>query len=165
MSDKKNKWTVPAQPPPPLFTGKKERDFAKQISDELIEKVIGQPLLYYPIDVERTEFHPLYKEAIKKTYMPPIRVYALIEWEDPGSLSEDGFGVDHRSNLKVHFHKRRLTLDQDLYVREGDIVEYAEVFYEISSLAEPRQMFGQGEHKIEIEATCIRVRSGVFDGK
>ena len=42
-----NEWKRPAQPPPPLFLGKKERDLVKQVNDELIEKVIGQQLLYY----------------------------------------------------------------------------------------------------------------------
>mgnify|MGYP001327747689 CR=1 FL=1 len=31
-----------------LFLGKKERDLVKQVNDELIEKVIGQQILYYP---------------------------------------------------------------------------------------------------------------------
>jgi hypothetical protein len=30
----------PATPPPPLFTGEKERNLVKQVNDELIERVI-----------------------------------------------------------------------------------------------------------------------------
>ena len=82
MSDQDNEWSQPAAPPPPLFTGKKERDLVKQVNDELIELVIGQQVVYYPISVEHTNFHPLYGEAIKKTFLPPIRVYALVEWEE-----------------------------------------------------------------------------------
>ena len=41
-----NEWKRPSTPPPPLFLGKKERDLVKQINDELIEKVIGQQILY-----------------------------------------------------------------------------------------------------------------------
>ena len=72
-----NKWNRPEAPPPPLFFGKKERDLVKQVNDELIEKVIGQQILYYPIDLETTKFHDLYGEAIEKTFLPPIRVYVL----------------------------------------------------------------------------------------
>ena len=46
-----NKWKQPKQPPAPLFLGKKERDLVKQINDELVERVIGQQILYYPIDL------------------------------------------------------------------------------------------------------------------
>ena len=77
-----NKWDRPASPPPPLFLGKKERDLVKQVNDELIEKVIGQQILYYPIDMDATNFHPLYGEAIEKTFLPPIRIYALVEYTE-----------------------------------------------------------------------------------
>ena len=72
-----NEWNQPSAPPPPLFLGKKERDLVKQVNDELIERVIGQTIVYYPIDIERTNYHDLYGEALKKTFLPPVRVYAL----------------------------------------------------------------------------------------
>ena len=78
MSDPKDKWKQPEQPPSPLFTGQKERNLVKQVNDELIESVIGQAIVYYPIDIETTNYHSLYGEAVQKTFLPPIRVYALI---------------------------------------------------------------------------------------
>ena len=57
MADNKRK--QPQQPPPPLFLGKKERDLVKQVNDELVERVIGQQILYYPISIEDTNFHPV----------------------------------------------------------------------------------------------------------
>ena len=159
-----NEWTQPDAPPPPLFLGKKERDFVKQVNDELIERVIGQGIFYYPIGMEHTNFHPLYGEAVEKTYLPPIRVYALIVWE--GFTTETtNLGIDRRPSIVVHFHKRRLTEDQNLFVREGDFVQYGDTFYEIVQLNEPKQIFGQIEHKIEVEAKCIKARQGVFNAK
>ena len=161
MSD--NEWKRPAAPPPPLFFGKKERDLVKQVNDELIEKVIGQQILYYPISLEHTNFHPLYGEAIEKSFLSPIRVYALIVWQGYETETSN-LGIDRRPSIVVHFHKRRLTEDQDLYVREGDFVLYGDTHYEITNLNEPRQLFGQSDHKIEIEARCIKSRRGLFDG-
>ena len=80
MSDD-NKWKQPDAPPPPLFLGEKERDLVKQVNDELIERVRGQQVLYHPISLEHTNFHSLYGEAIRKSFLPPIRVYALIVWQ------------------------------------------------------------------------------------
>jgi hypothetical protein len=93
MANTKNKWSQPDAPPPPLFLGEKERDLVKQVNDELIERVIGQQILYYPIDLEHTNFHPLYNEAIVKSFLPPVRVYALVEF---GGLETqtDVFGID-----------------------------------------------------------------------
>ena len=162
MSDE-NEWSQPDAPPPPLFLGEKERDYVKQVNDEVIERVIGQDLLYYPISLEHTNFHPIYGESINKVYYPPIRVYALVKWQGYATTTTN-LGIDRRPSIKVHFHKRRLTEDQDVFVREGDFILYGESFYEIITLNEPTQMFGQIEHRMEIEATCIKARKGVFNG-
>ncbi len=164
MASEENKWEQPDAPPPPLFTGKKERDLVKQVNDELIERVIGQTVLYYPISIEETKYHPLYGEAIQKTFLPPIRVYALIDWEGTETTSTN-YGIDRKASITVHFHKRRLTEDQDLYVREGDFILYGQDYYEIVTLAQPRELFGRTEHKMEIAAKCIMAREGLFDGR
>lgn len=162
MSDD-NKWSKPDAPPPPLFLGKKERDLVKQINDELVEKVIGQQILYYPIDLRATKFHELYGEAIKKTYLPPIRVYALVEFTDYSTDYMESAGIDKSWEIMVHFHKRRLEEDQDLYVREGDFVLYGDYYYEVVSLSEPKLLFGQAGREFEIAARCKRARKGLFD--
>jgi len=161
MSD--NEWSRPASPPPPLFLGKKERDLVKQVNDELVEKVIGQQILYYPIDMETTNFHDLYGEAIEKTFLPPVRVYALVNFDEEGSSYLDSVGIDGSSQITVHFHRRRLTEDQDLFVREGDFVLYGERYYEIVKTSSSRKLFGQVNQTFEISATCKRARKGLFD--
>ena len=160
MSDE---WKRPPAPPPPLFLGKKERDLVKQVNDELIEKVIGQQILYYPIDVDATKFHDLYGEAIKKTFISPVRVYALVEFTEFATEYLPNAGMDKGWEIKVHFHRRRLTEDQDLYVREGDFVLYGDFYYEIVRLDEERKLFGQVDHEFEITARCRRARKGLFD--
>tara|TARA_R110000824_G_scaffold9834_1_gene43532 strand:+ start:1293 stop:1781 length:489 start_codon:yes stop_codon:yes gene_type:complete len=160
----KDKWEQPSQPPPPLFLGKKERDLVKQVNDELIERVIGQQVLYYPISAEHTNYHPVYGEAINKNFLSPIRVYALIEWGGIETITEK-HGLDKLYSMTVHFHKRRLTEDQDLYVREGDFVLYDDDYYEIVTLVEPREIFGQAGKSLEISAKCIKSRRGLFDAK
>jgi len=158
-----NKWKRPPAPPPPLFLGKKERDLVKQVNDELIEKIIGQQILYYPIDMATTHFHELYGEAIKKTYLSPIRVYALVEFTDYVTEYMESAGLDKSWEISVHFHRRRLTEDQNLEVREGDFVLYGDFFYEIVKLSEPTKLFGQVDHSFEISAVCKRARKGLFD--
>ena len=77
------------------------------------------------------------------------------------SLQVHDIIVDLKS---IHFHKRILTEDQDLFVRVGDFVLYGDIHYEIVTLNEPKQLFGQIDHRIEISAKCIRSREGLFDG-
>ena len=130
-----NEWSRPAIAPPPLFLGKKERDLVKQVNDELIEKVIGQQILYYSIDMETTDFHELYGEAVEKTYLPPVRVFALVEFTDFSTEYLASGGIDKTWEINVHFHKRRLEEDQNMYVREGDFVLYGDYYYEIVKLS------------------------------
>ena len=159
-----NKWNKPAAPPPPMFFGKKEKDLVKQVNDEIIERVVGQQVLYFPIDIEHTNFHELYGEAIEKTFLPPVRVYARVEYGGIETKFLDNVGIDKDTPLKVMFHKRRLTEDQDLFVREGDFVRFGSNYYEITKLLEPKLLFGQEDTQFEIVAECIKARQGTFDG-
>jgi hypothetical protein len=156
-------WQQPATPPPPLFTGEKERNLVKQVNDELIERVIGQQVAYFAVDIDRSSFHPLYGEAIQKTFLPPVRVYALVKWEGQTQSFTQNVGIDKATSIEIHFHKKRLTEDQDLFVREGDFVLYGDRYYEIVQTSEPKQLFGQIENKFEIMAKCIRARGGMFN--
>jgi len=158
-----NEWDRPENPPPPLFLGKKERDLVKQVNDELIEKVIGQQILYYSIDMQTTNFHDLYGEAIEKNYLPPVRVYAMILWKTEKTDYLESGGIDKQWEITIHFHKRRLTEDQDLFVREGDFVLYGDHYYEIVDLAEDKLLFGQVGREFEVVAQCKRARKGLFD--
>ena len=164
MSDD-NKWSKPDAPPPPLFLGEKERNLVKQVNDEVIERVVGQQILYFPMDIEHTNYHPIYGEAIEKTFLPPVRVYALVEYGGVETAFMDGVAIDKKTSATVKFHKRRLTEDQNLFVREGDFIRYGTIFYEIVKTNEPKQLFGQIDHKFEIIAECIRARDGLFNAE
>lgn len=163
MSD--NKWERPTNPPSPLFLGEKEKNLVKQVNDEIIERVVGQQILYFPIDMETTNFHPLYGEAIEKNFLHPVRVYALVEYGGIETNFMDSVGIDKKTTAIVHFHKRRVTEDQNLFVREGDFIKYGDIYYEIVKLNEPKQLFGQIDSRFEITAECIRSRDGLFNGE
>ena len=163
MSD--DKWKKSEQPPPPMFLGEKERDLVKQVNDEITERVVGQQILYFPIDIQHTNFHPLYGEAIEKTFLPPVRVFALIEYQGVETQYMENIGLDKTTKISIKFQKRRITEDQDLFVREGDFVRYGAIFYEIVKLIEPKLLFGQPEHRFEIQADCIRARDGLFNAE
>jgi len=162
---KDDKWEKSEQPPPPMFLGEKERNLVKQVNDEISERVVGQQILYFPIDIDHTNFHPLYGEAIEKTFLPPVRVFAMVEYQGIESEYMESVGIDKTTKITVKFQKKRITEDQDLFVREGDFVRYGAIFYEIVKIMEPKLLFGQPEHRFEIQAQCIRARDGVFNAE
>ena len=147
MSDPNNKWDQPEAPPPPMFFGKKERDLVKQVNDELAERVIGQPIAYYPISLEESNFNDIYGEAIDKISLPPVRVYAYVVVEN--EQTNDRYGYEYQTKLTVNFSEKRITADQNLYVRVGDFVQYGDQFYEIvRTYNDTRFYFGQVERVI-----------------
>ena len=158
-----SEWERPTQPQSPMFFGEKEKNLVKQINDEIIERVVGQQVLYFPIDVNSTDFHPIYGEAIEKNFLHPIRVFALVEFQGVETSDMENIALDKATKIKVNFHKRRLTEDQNLFVREGDFVRFGEIFYEIVKLLEPKILFGQPETRFEVGAECIRARDGLFN--
>ena len=161
MADPNNKWTQPANPPAPMFFGKKERNLVKQVNTELSERVIGQPIAYYPISIEESNFNTIYGESIEKVSLPPVRVYAYVIVDN--EQTNERFGYEYQTKLTVNFSNKRITDDQNLYVRVGDFVQYGDFFYEIvKTFNDTRYYFGQVEHKFQISAECIRVREDSF---
>jgi hypothetical protein len=162
-----NRWTQPSNPPPPLFVGKAERDFVKQINDEVIEHVVGQQVLYFPIDQKLTKYN-VYGEALEKTFLPPIRVYSLVDYEG-SERTQTEFGFDSLFKIKINFHKRRLSQDQDLFVRPGDFVQYDMMYFEIVDVFEDaRFLFGQDKNfadgiAFSVQADCLQARKGLFN--
>lgn len=164
MAKKENlTFSRPAAPPSPLFFGEKERNFVKQINDEITERILPQAIVYYPISIEHSHFHDLYGEAIEKTFLPPVRVAARVEIGDGRITTTEKYNLDQESRIIVRFQKRRITEDLDLFVRQGDIIFYGNQFYEIHKVGEPDELFSQSEHRFEITAECLRVRGGQFD--
>lgn len=163
MSDN-NKHSRPLSPPPPLFLGSPERNLVKQVNDEIIERIIGQQVLYYAIDFQTTNFHPIYGEAIVKNFLPPVRIYALITWDGTIEISNANF-IDRENKVTIKFHKRRLNEDQDIIIKPGDFVCYGNYYFEIVKLMEPKLLFGQVEHIFEVDALCIRSRKENFSAQ
>ena len=165
MADDEDKWERPSSPPPNLFLGDKERNIVKQINDELVESVIGQQVLYFPVDIVNTNYHPIYGEAIQKTFLNPIRCYALVLWKGLETTWEPSLGIDKRTRIEVRFQKKRIGDDQNVFVTEGDYVRYGTQFFEIVSVSQPRELFGQAAHRFEIIASCLKARQGEFDAE
>ena len=102
---------------------------------------------------------------LQKNFLSPIRVYVLVDWDESASTFGyvDGLHVDFSSQIVVHFHRRRLSEDQNLYTRVGDFIYYGDQYYEITTLKEPRPLFGQVDQSFEITAVCTRARGSYFD--
>lgn len=147
--------------PPAMFLNIPERNIQKHYTDEIVEKIIGQEIMYYPIDTNSSNYHPLYGESINKTFLPPIRVYVLVEHSESDTTTTN-YGIDRKTKLTVHFHKKRLVMDQELNVMEGDFIYWNKEYHEIIKLDPSQLLWGNQNERVEIAASCIKARKGTF---
>ena len=103
-----SEWERPAQPPAPFSSERKKRTLLSKSTMKSLKELLDNKFLYFPVDMETTNFHSLYGEAIEKNFLHPIRVYALVEYLGVETAFMEGVGIDKKTGLTVNFHKRRL---------------------------------------------------------
>lgn len=140
------------------FVTTKERTFIENINKELLQKVVGQEVVYYAISREHTVAHELYRESVDKVWFSPVRVNARVSFDNTG-VDSTMFTLDSKYNLSVMFLNKELE-ERNLKPRDGDFIEYGKIVYEITSVTRPQLIFGQTQMNIMTKCTCVPSREG-----
>lgn len=144
-----------------LFITRKEIAFINDITKELIKDVIGQYIYYYAVDVERTQTHPVYQEAIKKVFKSPVKLDCLIGQPKKESVA-DIFGSSIDTTLELFLQARDL-MDKDIKISEGDFFTYGDSAFEIVSYVQLSNLYGQEEYENGYKIIAKTVSSDVFN--
>lgn len=142
------------------FITEKEIAFNSSIIKEFIQNFVDQHVHYYTIDPEENNVTNVYGEQIRKRWKNPVRINALVSYDDTGAKSTV-LGQDQEYTLEVYFHTQEL-IDRNVKPSEGDFVEFGQIFFEITSVSQPQLFFGQANNKILTKATCVASREGQF---
>ena len=142
-----------------LFRSRKDIQYVKRITQELIEKVIGEKVTYYAISDEHTEDN-FYGEAQEKIFDPPISIYCLVEWQEQEPFTNE-YGQDLIYNMKL-FISDVTTQKANIKLVEGDMVEYDDKKFEIVNITEPQQIFGKALETMGKTIVCRSVRESSF---
>lgn len=142
------------------FITQKELAFIARVNKELIQKVIGQELLYYAILADKTQTNDLYNEAIQKVWSGPTKVNALVFYEN-STEQVSSLPPDSKFNIDVYFHKYELQ-ERNLEPRMGDFVRFGDITYEILSVTQPQIIFGMIDQKVMVRCPCAPARQGKF---
>lgn len=137
-----------------------ELAFISKINHELIQYVVGQEVSYYAISLEKSRVHRLYDEAVEKVWDPPVLVNARVLWDNPQSATSQ-YGVDSKYTAEVYFHTDELDA-RNIRPKEGDFVEFGQVYFEITSVTQPQIVFGQVNNRIMTKCICVPSREGQF---
>src|SRR5206468_12164104 len=114
----------------------REIAFINAINKELIQNVIGQEIFYYEISVPQSRANRVYGESVRKTWKPPVMVNALVRY-DSSTVQTTNAGPDTKFEADVYFHTQELQ-ERNVSPKEGDFVEFGQIFYEISSVNQPQ---------------------------
>ena len=149
---------------PNRFIAQKDIDTFDKYNKELVgnlttnqDGLSNQIVVVYKIAVNDTEVN-MYGEAGKgKTYKPGVRLACLISADDM-AYTQDEYGPDLRQTASFSFIKQALK-DLSFVVDIGDIVDWNEGYWEISSLNENQLIAGQSSnsHSIVCSAFLARV--------
>lgn len=142
------------------FVTERELKFINDRSKELIQRVVGEEVNYYALEISQNNVHRLYNEAIKKNWAAPVKVNALVLY-DNSDVTTTGFGLDSKYTADVYFHTQEL-VERNVSPREGDFVEYGQIVYEITAVTQPQVVFGQINNKILTKCVCVPSRENQF---
>jgi hypothetical protein len=137
-----------------------ELDFIHRINNELIQRVVGQEVFYYAISTESTRVVDIYNESIRKTWNAPVSINARVRFQNENTTSTQ-FGQDSKYLMEVEFHTHEL-IERNVVPKEGDFIEFGQIFFEISSVTKPQLVFGQVQDRIMTKCVCTQAREGQF---
>jgi hypothetical protein len=145
----------------PLFVTNKEVSFFNHITKELLQRIVGQKVIYYAVSEQHTKTNDLYDEAIKKTVYRPVEVNALVKYNAPTQKATE-FTIDTIYSIEVYFHIHELQ-ERKVVPREGDFVKFGTIVYEIEKLTRPQIVYGQMNNEVMVKAECRVSRKSQFE--
>lgn len=123
-----------------IFGSKRDINFFKSISRELLEDVISTQCGYYKIILNQTQPN-VYGEALSKYFMGPVLLNCLIERADFTAVSSE-LGPDYNRNVTFRFLKDHL-VDANVVPESGDVIMYNELYYEVDGVNENQLVLGK----------------------
>lgn len=146
-----------------LFITTREIDFVNDITKEVIKDVIGQKIYYYNISLIKSKVHDLYYEAPDKIFEMPIVIDCRVKWMSP-EIRTNNFGTEEYRKIEAYIQGRDM-IQRGINLNIGDFFSYGDVFFEVTSLFNMRNLFGQVEHVDGYKITAVQSRQSNFVSK
>ena len=125
----------------PLFGSQRDINLIKSINKEIIQKILGQSILFYRKDISSTQTN-IYGEVKKGSvsYYPPVTINVLLK-HDPQQVTNTIAGPNYEQKISLYFLKEILK-DINIFPQIGDIIYWKGNYWEISSTIENDFLFG-----------------------
>lgn len=144
-----------------LFITPREQQLIADLTKEFVKDVVGQFIYYYPISILKSDVHPVYEEAIVKIFDNPVKIDALVD-QPNRDQSISNWTLESTSILEVYIQSRDL-LDKGFEPETGDFFLYGREVFEVMTVYEVGDVFGQAEYDVYWKMGGKLARSGRFD--
>jgi hypothetical protein len=138
----------------PKFVLERDVDFFKSIARELVDDVVQNIITLFKINLNETKVN-IYGEAMNKTWLPGVNLYALVDRESESARYE-GFGAD--TDQTITFKVDRFKCEEiNVYPEVGDVILYNSSYFEIDNTTEIQFAGGQTYNSFSIVISAFMV--------
>ena len=138
----------------PKFVLERDVDFFKSIARELVDDVVQNIITLFKVNLNETKVN-IYGEAMNKTWLPGVNLYALID-KAAESARYEGFGAD--TDQTITFKVDRFKCEEiNVYPEIGDVILYNNSYFEIDNTSEIQFAGGQPYNNFSIVITAFMV--------
>lgn len=138
----------------PKFVLGRDVDFFKSIARELVDDVVQNIITLFKVNLNETKVN-IYGEAMNKTWMPGVNLYALVDRE-PETARYEGFGSDTDQNITFKVDRFKCE-EVNVYPEVGDIILYNDGYFEIDNTTEIQYAGGQPYNSFSIVISTFMV--------
>jgi len=137
----------------PRFVSARDNRYINHVNNELIEKVIETPILFYALSADETK-EDMYGEATTKIFKSPVKLNGIINNDEPSTnYDASNSGKEEVQILTVAF-LRSMMKEKNIYPQESDIIKWNFGFYEIDHVIENQMIAGKVYYNHSIVCTC-----------
>ena len=148
---------------PSRFYSQKDIDTFDKFNKELVgnlsteqDGIINQPNIIYKISVTDTEVNMYGETSQGKVFKPGVQIVALVNAEDQ-TTTTDEFGPDLQQNAEFSFIRQSL-VDINFVVEIGDVINWNNGYWEISSINENQLVGGQTDYNHSVVCNTYLIR-------
>ena len=148
---------------PSRFYSQKDIDTFDKFNKELVgnlsteqDGIINQPVIIYKVSVTDTEVNMYGETSQGKVFKPGVQIVALVNAEDQ-TTTTDEFGPDLQQNAEFSFIRQSL-VDINFVVEIGDVINWNNGYWEISSINENQLVGGQTDYNHSVICNTYLIR-------
>jgi len=131
------------------FLGERDLKFINSFQTEFIDHIVRQKIRYFVVDYNQTEIDDIYNESSVKVVSRVVELYARVALSNP-EIVQGRFSSDRKQTIEVYAQRKHVFEDYNLTPRIGDFLEFDEKFFEITSMIDDLNTYGQPQFKMMI---------------